>query len=276
MAFIQFIVSLIILGFIYSKMIKREVPSPIGKAQAIAPIFGGLISLLLSFAFFLSIAIVCSKFGYSIKDKVDVLSSLISAFLVAGLPEEIAKLLMILLSLWIFRKKIRNVYEYMLIGAGVGFGFTLFEEFLYGSNGISMIARVIIIAMHMFLGIIMAKHLGIAKYNKITGKGNVAKEYALALIIPIALHTIYDACTACNYLLKSKDDNTIMIGIILGIIAVIAFFIIQIKILIDFKKDTEKYCTMEFIPTANGEAEVKSEVKETNVEEEIKENDSEE
>ncbi len=257
MAFIQFIVSLIILGFIYSKMIKREVPSPIGKAQAIAPIFGGLISLLLSFAFFLSIAIVCSKFGYSIKDKVDVLSSLISAFLVAGLPEEIAKLLMILLSLWIFRKKIRNVYEYMLIGAGVGFGFTLFEEFLYGSNGISMIARVIIIAMHMFLGIIMAKHLGIAKYNKITGKGNVAKEYALALIIPIALHTIYDACTACNYLLKSKDDNTIMIGIILGIIAVIAFFIIQIKILIDFKKDTEKYCTMEFIPTVSDKTEIK-------------------
>ena len=236
MAFIQFIVSLIILGFIYSKMIKREVPSPIGKAQAIAPIFGGLISLLLSFAFFLSIAIVCSKFGYSIKDKVDVLSSLI---------------------LWIFRKKIRNVYEYMLIGAGVGFGFTLFEEFLYGSNGISMIARVIIIAMHMFLGIIMAKHLGIAKYNKITGKGNVAKEYALALIIPIALHTIYDACTACNYLLKSKDDNTIMIGIILGIIAVIAFFIIQIKILIDFKKDTEKYCTMEFIPTVSDKTEIK-------------------
>ena len=109
MAFVQFIVSLIILGFIYSKMIKREVPSPIGKAQAIAPIFGGLISLLLSFAFFLSIAIVCSKFGYSIKDKVDILASLISAFLVAGLPEEIAKLLMILLSLWIFRKKIRNV-----------------------------------------------------------------------------------------------------------------------------------------------------------------------
>ena len=251
MAIIQFIVSLIILGFFYSKMIKREVPSPIGKAQAIAPIFGGLISLLLSFAFFLSIAIVCSKFGYSIKDKVDILASLISAFLVAGLPEEIAKLLMILLSLWIFRKKIRNVYEYMLIGAGVGFGFTLFEEFLYGSNGISiMIARVIIIAMHMFLGIIMAKHLGIAKYNKITGKGNVAKEYALALIIPI----------------------TIMIGIILGIIAVIAFFIIQIKILIDFKKDTEKYCTMEFIPTANGEAEVKSEVKETNVEEEKERN----
>ena len=268
MGFIQLIISLIVLWILYSNMIKREKPSPIGKTQAIAPIFGGLISLLLSFAFFLSIAIVCSKFGYSIKDKVDILNSLVSAFLAAGFPEEIAKLLMILLSLWIFRKKIRNVYEYMLIGAGVGFGFTLFEEFLYGSNGISMIARVIIIAMHMFLGIIMAKHLGIAKYNKITGKGNVAKEYALALIIPIALHTIYDACTACNYLLKSKDDNTIMIGIILGIIAVIAFFIIQIKILIDFKKDTEKYCGMLFIQTADSKAELQSEVKEPTVEEE--------
>lgn len=249
MAFIQLILSLVILGFIYLKMIKREVPSPIGKAQAIVPIFGGLISLLLSFAFFLSIAIVCSKFGYSIKDKVDILNSLVSAFLAAGFPEEIAKLLMILLSLWIFRKKIRNVYEYMLIGAGVGFGFTLFEEFLYGSDGMSMIARFILIAMHMFLGIIMAKHLGIAKYNKITGKGNVAKEYALALIIPIALHTIYDSCTVCSCLLKSKDENTMLIGVIVGLIAVIAFFIIQIKVLIDFKKDTEKYCSMEFVST---------------------------
>ena len=266
MGFIQLIVSLIVLWILYSSMIKREKPSPIGKAQAIAPIFGGLISLLLSFAFFLSIAIVCSKFGYSIKDKVDILGSLISAFLVAGLPEEIAKLLMILLSLWIFRKKIRNVYEYMLIGAGVGFGFTLFEEFLYGSNsGISMISRYIIIAFHMIFGIIMAKHLGLAKYNKMTDKGNVAKEYTLAITIPIALHTIYDACTACNHLLQSKDDNTIMIGFILGIIAVIVFFIIQIKVLIDFKKDTEKYCSMEFIPTANAE-------KETNAEEEKERN----
>ena len=48
-----------------------------------------------------------------------------------------------------------------------------------------------------------------------------------------------------------------MIGIILGIIAVIAFFIIQIKILIDFKKDTEKYCTMEFIPTVSDKTEIK-------------------
>ena len=68
--------------------------------------------------------------------------SVIAAFISAGLPEEITKFLMILLTLRIFRGRVRNVYEYILAGAAVGFGFTLLEEFLYGSSaGISAITR---------------------------------------------------------------------------------------------------------------------------------------
>ena len=42
--------------------------------------------------------------------------SFYSAFFSAGLPEEAAKLIMIVITLVVFRSKVKNVYEYCLIG----------------------------------------------------------------------------------------------------------------------------------------------------------------
>lgn len=39
--------------------------------------------------------------------------------------EEISKLIPIIVILLIFRKKVKNVYEYILIGACVGIGFAI-------------------------------------------------------------------------------------------------------------------------------------------------------
>lgn len=51
-----------------------------------------------------------------------------------------------------FREKIKNVYEYVLIGAAVGFGFTLFEEFCYGfDQDITTLGRLFTVAAHMIL-----------------------------------------------------------------------------------------------------------------------------
>lgn len=43
-AIIQLIVGIVVLGFLYLRMMKREVPDPIGKKQAYIPVLFGLLS----------------------------------------------------------------------------------------------------------------------------------------------------------------------------------------------------------------------------------------
>ena len=246
MPIVQLVISLIVLGFLYSRMIRRESPDTIAKTQAVVPVILGAVSTVLSFLLFLAIGFLLDKAGFSTQHFPNFIRSVLAAFISAGLPEEITKFLMILLTLLVFRRRIRNVYEYILIGAAVGFGFTLLEEFFYGSDvGITAIARLITIASHMVFGIIMARHLGTAKYNKMKGSGSIRGEYALALLVPILLHTLYDAGTATNTYLNSGNENEELIGIAFALIVTVALFILQIVVLIRLKRNTEKYCRME-------------------------------
>jgi RsiW-degrading membrane proteinase PrsW (M82 family) len=244
MPVIQLLLSLIVLGILYFRMIRREIPGPIAKIQAAVPVILGVVSVVLSFLMFLALGYLLDKAGFSVQRLPALLHSVCSAFIAAGLPEEIAKLLMILLTLLIFRRRIRNVYEYILIGAAVGFGFTLLEEFFYGSRGIMAIVRLATVASHMVFGIIMAKHLGTARYNRIKGSGPVTREYALALLVPILLHTLFDAGTAANAYLSSGNEDDELIGIAFGLAVAVALFIVQIVVLVRLKKNTEKYCGM--------------------------------
>ena len=165
--------------------------------------------------------------------------------------EELAKFLMIAAAFKLFRSTVRNVYEYMLIGAAVGFGFTLPEEFLYGSDLITFLLRLDFIAGHLVFGLIMTYYLGLAEHKKITNQGSSAKEYLFALLIPILLHTLYDACTANNKFLSHNDENMQSIGIIIGLVWSLAAFVVQIMILLKYKKNAEKLCSLRLLPEAS-------------------------
>ena len=242
--FIQFVISFIILTIIYVRMIKREVPS-IGKVQALVPVFFGILSLIISVALSIGIGYLLIKIGYN-KNNIDnvALKSVIGAFVAAGLPEEIGKFLFIILSIKIFKPK--NVYEYLLIGFGVGMGFTLFEEGLYGVN-LASILRIFVITFHAIFGSIMASYIGKAKYYKTHNveNKNVAFEYAKALLIPIIIHTLYDATNVKNAGLEAGvDENTQGIAVIIALVTILIAFILQIVILIKIKKDTDKLIDM--------------------------------
>ena len=245
MAIIQTIASIVILGILYMRMIRRENPAPISKGQAFIPVLLGVISLPLSFMMVLMNGFIALKMGIDPSAFPLAAHSVYSALFGAGLPEEVAKLLIILLCLLIFRSKIRNVYEYMLIGAAVGSGFTLFEEFLYGGNNASMVGRLITIAAHMVFGILMAKHLGLVGYYRKNGQGSPARESFFAILIPVALHTFYDVGTAQNKFLDGGDED-LAIGLALAAVAVIVMFAVQIIVLVRFRKNTGKYCGMIF------------------------------
>ena len=246
-ALIQMALSLVILGVLYKKMLGWEVPEPVGKKQAIAPIVFGALSVPLSFMFVLVNGGLVLVLGFDLATVAQPFQALLRAFLSAALPEEITKFLFILLSIKLFRPK--NAYEYILIGGAVGFGFTVLEDFLYGGDTVAFI-RILTLALHVVFDMIMAKYLAMARYKKIKGDGATAREYALALVIPIALHTIYDACTVLNPVVKEIEEGAdiSLPALIVTIAVALCIIVYQFIFLIQFKKKSKAYCDMILIP----------------------------
>lgn len=253
MALIQLVLSAVICGILYFRMIRREVPEPIGKAQAITPVVLGVASLVLSFVFTFGLALALAKAGVSTKEMSPLPGSILGAFFLAGLPEELAKLLLILLTLRIFRSKIRNAYEVILVGAAVGLGFTLFEEFAYGGGGANFL-RLLVIAAHMVFGILMTWHLARARYDRMTKQGSPAREVLLAILIPVLIHTLYDATNVTNRFVNSGDEDLETIGVAIGILGMLIMSVVQILVLVRLKKNTEKYCAMSLFPQSSNDS----------------------
>ena len=72
-------------------------------------------------------------------------------------------------------------------------------------------------------------------------------------MVPMLLHTLYDATNATNRFLQSTDESLEAIGVMIGILGVVFMLVVQILVLVRFKKNTEKYCAMSLIPQT-GEA----------------------
>ncbi len=248
MEILSMAVSVAVLGILYKRMLGREVPEPVTGAQAWVPVGLGVASTALSFLLFLGSALLLISAGYVREAHPLWVQSIVGACVAAGLPEELSKFLMILLSLLIFRKKVKNVYEYVLLGAAVGFGFTVFEEYLYGSEPASMIFRLFLIALHMLFSMTMAYFLGRAGYQRLSGEGSAAWSCVLAFLVPVAMHTVYDACTAMNMYLRAEDDDTVLVGIIIGVLGTLVMFIFQIIALRRFKKSAEALSMMMVLP----------------------------
>ena len=108
-----------------------------------------------------------------------------------------------------------------------------------------MLARLVLVTLHMIFGMIMAGHLGMARYKKETG-GNAIPDYVRAILVPMAMHTLYDACTATNQLLDVGNEDLETIGVFLGITAVSVMFFIQVASFVRMKAFAAKYCSMTF------------------------------
>lgn len=247
MELIQMVISLIVIGVLYARMIGRETPQPIGKAQAIVPVVLGLITVPLSFVITMGIATFMVGAGFTVSSISNtVLRALAGAFFAAGFTEELAKLLLLLVAVAIFKPK--NVYEYIIAGAGIGFGFTLLEEFFYG-GGLMALTRLLTIALHMLFGIIMGRHLGLARHAKITGDGSATMHYVLAFVMPVLVHTLFDACTGLNPALKAAteggDDLTLGIGLAVALGMMVVGIVSQFVLLLGLKRDAQQYCEME-------------------------------
>ena len=121
MAIVKFVLAPIVLGIIYKRMIGREVPHQISKPQAVVPVVLGVISVITSFIMVMGFGMLLLAVGYSKDAQPMVVRSLVGAFFAAGFPEEIAKLIMMLITILIFRSKIRNVHRVLFDMSAVDF-----------------------------------------------------------------------------------------------------------------------------------------------------------
>ena len=169
-------------------------------------------------------------------------ASFFTAFFMAGGVEELFKFLAIIITLVVLKNKVSNVYEYILLGAAVGFGFTFVEDFTFGDSIIVLLIRTPLAFTHMTLNMIMGEFMGRARYNKLQDEGPTVLYWVLALIIPMALHTLYDAGTIFNFsVLKNGDFVT---GGILGVVAILTNIVLLIYVLVRAKKNAEKFSAL--------------------------------
>ena len=242
---ISVIMTIIILGILYWRMVKRETPEPVGWKQALIPVAIGMVSFPITIPFSMGYMKSLSNDPDALKlSELNFFQALWRDLILAGGLEEIAKLLMILVVLFIFRKKVKNVYEFILIGACVGIGFTIAEEYYYGSDEeatvLSAVLRLIAVPAHMTFNMVMAEFLGRARTSKLSGKGSPVIYCLLAILVPVTVHTLYDVTTAFNSSLMRGE----MKGFIVAAIGYVCLLVYEFAVLIRCRKKTAEFCAM--------------------------------
>ena len=238
------IIALVICGFIYLRMIKKEVPETIGKLQAILPAVLGGICMPISGVSGLGLLAAIQCMGIRIETLPTLPAAILAAFFMAGFVEELFKFLVIILTLAVLKNKVSNVYEYILLGAAVGFGFTVVEDFTFGESIAALFIRIPLLLTHMTLNMIMGEFIGRAKYNHQKGEGHTLLYWALGLIIPMGLHTLYDAGTIFNF--PVLRDGDFITGGILGCAAIMINIVLLIYVPVRAMKNAEKLSALTF------------------------------
>lgn len=181
-----------------------------------------------------------------------IIESFVGAFLSAGMPEELYKGIVLIILIFIFKPK--KVYEYILMGAGVGLEFTIMEELAYMDTPklTTALVRGISLPAHMSLNMVMGEFLGKAKYNKLNGKGSQIMNYILVFLTPAFMHTLYDAFSANNRMvmnatISGETGAEFWIGSALFVVVLVSFPIFIYYWLYRCKKKTQEFCAMETV-----------------------------
>ena len=251
MGLIAALIATALCAVVYVRMYRRELPEPMGKKKAAVPVGFGFLAIVLTLPAVVLMGLGIQASVGSVAEFVSspVLRSLVGSFLMAGFTEELIKFLMFLIVVKIVKPK--NVYEYGMLCAGVGFGFTALEELLYAGNGlVTMIFRILFFAMHMLFGMLMGTQLGLAAYCRREGRGGAGRHRFLALFLPVLWHTVFDAATATNAAMNAADEDTQIAGIAIALIVLVVSVVLQFVLLVRFKKKAGEYCLMHLTESA--------------------------
>jgi len=128
------------------------------------------------------------------------------AFFLAGIPEELLKLLFLYLFIWKSRY-FDEYYDGIEYAAFVGLGFAGLENILYvwqGGMGVAASRALFAVPAHFFFAIIMGYFFSFAKFRPEKKNWYLL----LALLCPAILHGIYDFVLMYANLIQSTNTTT--------------------------------------------------------------------
>ena len=238
---------------LYWRMWRRETPEPMAWWKLVLPMVLGAVATYLSSHIVLMMLLKALE---ALADNPDVtnvtstaptnpwLRSFVMSLTVAGLPEELIKLAMLIVALKVIKPA--NVYEYGLVGAGVGIGFTVLEEYLYGSGGELVVFAIRLpgLLLHVAFNLIMGLFFGKARFSREQGRAGSLLYTILGVVLPLLWHTVFDMATANNPAISSGVESVVDDSIIFAIVVAICSVIGQIWVLVSFKKKASAYSEM--------------------------------
>ena len=252
LAYVPAVIAIALNLFFFVRAYKREVPQPMKPWwRIVIPVALGIIAPLLSTGLALLFnGGAMTLFGKSFLQLTPnaFANSLLGSFFLAGFTEELVKLILILVAVKIVRPA--KVYEYVLVGAAVGLGFCIMEEYLYSDPsaegaGVLSLIRLPLFAMHMVLSSVMGLGLGMHKHCKQTGKPRAGLWLALGLLLPVLWHTLYDSATVKTPLILAPNDPFVQsAGLVYAGVVGLVTLVLQFTVLWQFKKNTERSCAL--------------------------------
>ena len=113
-----------------------------------------------------------------------------SAFIEAGLPEELSKFILLFLLVW-WNKNFNEHMDGIVYATFVSLGFACIENILYvldGGIGTGIMRAIISVPGHFLFGVLMGYFLSLAKFNP---KGKLFY-ILLSILVPAFVHGLFD------------------------------------------------------------------------------------
>ena len=158
----------------------------------------------------------------------------IKAMLIVGPAEELGKYAALRIRTW-KHKNFNYSYDALVYAVFVSLGFAALENVGYvvlGGGIITALMRMVTsVPGHACFAVFMGFFYSKAKYASLTNnKGKSAMFKALAIVVPIAIHGIYDAILMGAQ--ASGETGVMLVSIVVWIIFLIALFVVSVILVI--------------------------------------------
>lgn len=221
-AFISAVVPVIVLLFFIYRKDKYQ-PEPLGKL--ILTFFVGCLSVIPAALMENVIMVAAPSAEY-----MPVLNGVFTGYLVAGMSEELCKLLLLLLLIW-KSPHFDEFFDGIVYAAYLSLGFACVENIMYVFQGddqmVTALARgLLAVPAHFLFAVTMGYYVSLAKFDSREKGGYLFK----AFFYPMLLHGTYDALlmVSSNLTNGMAEESTIIGGICL--ILFIIFIVFDIKL----------------------------------------------
>ena len=184
------------------------------------------------------------------------------AVLFAAIPEEIVKVALIA-AIALRSREFDEPMDGVVYGTSVGLGFAMLENLLYvlgDSNwpAVAAMRGMLSVPLHGACGAIAGAYVARARFSGILGSGRGTRWrrprlFALALLVPIALHGMFDTGLFVLKLAPSGTDNgaELVLAVLFSVVVAIATITIAVVLAVRIADRQEKWVKTRRLPAGH-------------------------